>query len=72
MKCGVTIYFLLGLVLYRMGPSYLAYTVKEMPHMTVTIPLLIIVLIYLWKQRLSSRQEQLLQEKRDLEKEMRD
>ena len=55
-----------------MGPNYIAYIVQEMPHLTVTIPLVIITLLYLWSQKLEGRRERLICERGDLKPKMRE
>lgn len=62
----------MGIILYRMGPSYLAYTVREMPHTSVTLPLVLLVLLHLWRLRLAGKCERLVKEKARVEKEMRE
>lgn len=48
--------------LWRSGPTYFAYVVQEMPHFTITLPLVTILILYLWQARLVSRREKYIKE----------
>ena len=61
-KSFIATAFVGTLVAYRQGPNFVIYTVKEMPHLVITLPLVILLLIYLWSQRLHSRKESLIKE----------
>lgn len=54
------------LIAYRQGPSFIVYTAKEMPHLVITTPLVIVFALYLWTQRLSGRRESLIKEQSNL------
>ena len=45
LKACVSAYILMGIVLYRMGPTYMAHIVSEMPHVVVTLPLALFIIL---------------------------
>ena len=57
LKALVTIWLLASMVLWRSGPDYFAYTIQEMPHLTITLPLVVITILYLWQSRLGTRRD---------------
>ena len=66
LKSFISVLLVGGLVAYRNGPGYVVYIAKEMPHLVLTLPLVVTLVLYLWTQRLLHKKEALLSEQSNL------